>query len=63
MRGKMKIFDYDKVNDILYLTFGNTDNSFGEEDPDNIIILKDLETEEITGVTVLNLKKMMKGED
>lgn len=53
------MLDYDETNDILYVTWANTDNSFGEEDPDNIIILKDLKTEEITGVTVLNLKKML----
>ena len=58
MRASMKSLVYDSSNDILYCTFGNKENSYGDEEPDNIVIMRDMEKEDITGITVLDFRKM-----
>ena len=45
--------NYDKENGVLYLGFADQNNSYGAEETDNVILLRDIDTEEITGVTVL----------
>lgn len=50
--------DYDSQYDVLYYTIGDTSNSYGDEDPTNIITLRDFETEEITGYTIMNFRKI-----
>lgn len=56
-------YDYDKKNDILYCSFSDKSNSYGDEEPDNIIIMRDLVTDEITGITVMNIKRMLQEND
>ena len=46
--------DYDSLNDILYISFASTANSYGDESIDGIVILKDIDTDEITGLTVFS---------
>lgn len=45
------MINYDSRNDILYIKFKPTDNSYGTEN-NNIVTLRDLDTDEITGYTV-----------
>ena len=54
----MRNFYYDKINDILYYTIMDKSNSYGEEDIDNIIFMKDINTNILTGITVMNFKSM-----
>ena len=54
---KSKI-DYDNKFDVLYYNISNTENSYGDEIDNTIIILRDMIDEEIiTGITILDYKK------
>lgn len=44
--------DYDCLNDVLNIKFADTSNSYGDEIQDGIVVLRDLDTEEVTGVTI-----------
>ncbi|WP_050640986.1 MULTISPECIES: hypothetical protein [Clostridia] len=54
---------YDPECDILNCTFSNQHNSYGDEDPDNIVVFRDLITDEITGIKILDIKKMYASQD
>ena len=45
--------DYDQKFDVLYYNISNTENSYGDEIDDNIVILRDIDTDKITGVTII----------
>jgi len=51
-------FVYDSHNDVLYYTIGDKSNSYGDENINNIVFMKDINTEELTGITVLDFAKM-----
>jgi len=46
--------NYDAAHDVLYLGFADRQNSYGDEVCDDVIVLKDADTEAITGVTILD---------
>ena len=50
-------FNYDKKFDVLYYRWDRTDNTYGDEVEDDIILLRDIEANNIKGITVLNFKK------
>ena len=50
-------FNYDKKFDVLYYRWDRTDNTYGDEVEDDIILLRDIETVNIKGISVLNFKK------
>jgi uncharacterized protein YuzE len=52
-------FDYDKDNDVLYISVGEPRPSYGYEEVEGIIIRRDFETHELTGVTILYLSKRL----
>lgn len=52
--------DYDKKFDVLYCKIANTDNSYGDEIDNNIVILRDMETDSVTGVTIIGYEKFVK---
>lgn len=52
--------DYDKKFDVLYCKFANTDNSYGDEVDNNIVVLRDIETNIVTGVTIIGYEKFVK---
>lgn len=56
-------FGYDDQFDTLYYTIGDTSNSYGDEDPDNIVFMKDMKTDVITGITILHFLKMYREHD
>lgn len=56
-------FRYDKDNDILYYTNGDKSNSYGDEEPDNIVFMRDIDTDVVTGITVLDFARMCKKND
>lgn len=53
-------YNYDKKFDTLYYTIGDPRNSYGDEDIDDIVILKNLDTDEIVGITILNFMRHYK---
>ena len=55
--------DYDKKNDVLYISIGRPKPSYGEEDVPGIVILKDIITDEITGITVFDFMKRIQSND
>lgn len=50
--------NYDSKFDIVYYICGDTTNSYGDEDLDNIIVLKDIDSDEIMGYTIMNFKRI-----
>ena len=51
------VFDYDKKFDVLYIALGDRSNSYGDDSEGNVIYLKDIDTDELTGITIMNFKK------
>lgn len=45
---------YDKQFDVLYCTIGDTSNSYGDEVGDKIVLLRDINTNDITGITIFD---------
>lgn len=54
---KTKI-NYDSKFDVLYYTWGDTSNSYGDEDDDGIVSVRDIESDEIRGYTIFNFKRI-----
>lgn len=52
---KMTQIFYDKTSDVLYLSVGNPRPAISEELGDDILLRVDPETEEVVGLTILNL--------
>lgn len=46
--------DYDTKFDVLYYSLGDTSNSYGDEIDNRLILLRDIDTDNITGITVLD---------
>ncbi len=53
-------FNYDKNSDVLYISVGRPKPSYGCEETEGIIIRRDFEKNELTGVTILHLSKRLK---
>lgn len=50
--------DYDQKNDILYISFANDRGfSYADEGPAGIEIMRDMDTDEITGIMIYYPKK------
>ena len=56
-------FKYDNVNDVLYLTVGTPRFSYGEDLQDGIIARYDMDTDEMTGITILGFKRRVLSDD
>lgn len=57
----MKI-DYDNRFDTLYVILSDNSNSYGDDSMGNIIIMRDMDTDTVTGITILSfLKKYRAG--
>ena len=54
----MKI-DYDNQFDILYCSIGDIRNSYGDEIGSNLVVLRDMDTNEITGATIMAFEKFI----
>lgn len=57
---KEKQINYDNRFDVMYYSCGDTSNSYGDEEVDNIVKVKDMDTDEVVGYTILNFTKMSK---
>lgn len=49
---------YDSKFDVMYYSFGDTSNVYGDEDINNIVIMKDIDSDEVKGYTIMNFKRM-----
>jgi hypothetical protein len=41
----------------LYYTVGDTSNSYGDENDNGIVFIKDMDSDEIRGYTIMNFQK------
>ena len=48
---------YDRINDILYIKFASTSMSYGDETEDGVVVMRDIITDEVTGVTIMYPKR------
>lgn len=56
----MLAINHDRKNDVLYIGIGDRSNSYGDEISSGIILLYDIDTEELTGVTILDFLQKYK---
>ena len=54
---------YDYSFDILYVYFKDLSNSYGDEDLSHLVIFKDFDTDEVTGLLVYDFKSLFKRND
>lgn len=59
---KKRISDYDEENDVLYISSANNRPAIGEELIDGVVIRYAVDNNEIVGVTIFDVKKLIKGE-
>lgn len=52
------LIDYDSTYDVMNYIFGDTSNSYGDEDLGDIVIMKDMDTDAITGYTIMNFGRI-----
>ena len=57
---KKPLIDYDSEYDVLYYVVRENANSYGDEELGNIVVMKDIDTNDITGYTVFNFSKICK---
>ena len=50
-------YDYDDKFDVLYVALGDRKNSYGDDSQDGVIYLKDIDTDKLTGITILDFCK------
>ncbi|HBQ28035.1 hypothetical protein HX99_02345 [Peptococcaceae bacterium SCADC1_2_3] len=50
---------YDHDNDILYISFGSPRPSYCVTEVDDIFIMKDVETDEYSGVTIMDFQERL----
>ncbi|MDE7011420.1 MAG: DUF2283 domain-containing protein [Oscillospiraceae bacterium] len=49
--------NYDRRFDTLYVTFTGNENSYGDDSLNSVILMRDLDTDAITGMTILSFMK------
>lgn len=50
------VIDFDAKNDVLYIVLTPSHLSYGE-DRDGVVIMRDVDTDEITGLTIFDFKR------
>lgn len=50
----------DRKKDILYIKINDTSSSYGDETENGVVVLKDLEDDNITGITIFDFIKRYK---
>ncbi len=51
-------WNYDSKFDVMYYVFGDTSNSYGDDQTDNIVAMRDIDSDEVQGYTILNFKRI-----
>ena len=52
---------YDYGADVLYVGISDRSNSYGAEEDNGFIVLRDIDTDEVTGITILDFFETLKG--
>lgn len=52
--------NYDERFDVLYVGIGDKTNSYGDDSQDDILVMRDFDTDEITGFTIFGFMKKLK---
>lgn len=47
-------YNYDGKFDVLYIALGDRSNSYGDDSERGLVYLRDIDTDELTGVTIMN---------
>lgn len=55
---KKNQFQYDAKYDVMYISFRDSGNSYGDDALPGIILRRDIDTDEITGYTITRFKEM-----
>ena len=55
----MKI-DYDRRFDTLYVAVSSNLNSYGDDSSNGVVIMRDMDTDAVTGITILSFLKKYK---
>ncbi len=55
--------DYDSAYDVLYVRFNDSTNVYGDEEPDNLVFFRDIDTDEFVGITIMDYMRMLKAGD
>lgn len=55
---KKNQYNYDSKFDVLYISFCDSGNSYGDDEQPGIIYRRDVDTDEITGYTITHFKEM-----
>lgn len=50
-------FDYDKKFDTLYVALGDRRNSYGDDSLNGVVLMRDIDTDDIRGITILKFLK------
>lgn len=59
----MLTLSHDCSHDVLYIGIGDRSNSYGDELSNGVVVLHDMDTEKITGVTILDFLQKYKSND
>lgn len=51
------MIDYDEKHDVLYVAIGDKTNSYGDDSEDDVLVMRDFDTDRITGFTILSIAK------
>lgn len=51
------MIDYDEKHDMLYVAIGDKTNSYGDDSEDDVLVMRDFDTDRITGFTISSIAK------
>lgn len=51
------MIDYDEKHDVLYVAIGDKANSYGDDSEDDVLVMRDFDTDRITGFTISGIAK------
>lgn len=54
---------YDDEFDVLYLTFSDKSNSYGDDISDCVTVMRDWDTDIITGLTIFDFMRLYKADE
>ena len=50
---------YDSKFDVMYYTFGDTSNVYGDDETDGIVVMRDIDSNEVKGYTIMGFKRIL----
>ena len=53
--------DYDDKFDVLYVRWGVCTNAYGTEEVESCTLMKDIESDEVVGINIMNVRGMING--